>query len=216
MSDKIITHVANAVLGLAAAAVALLAVKALQIEPSRFFWEVLLAIVLAEGLMTSVAAILIPRYMKWLRRPRVNLVPLYGFHLARAENGHPRGTLRLGLRNNGDAPLNTYRWHLFIPAGLRPELTMRDGDRTINIGTRKIRGYEYATGRIAHDPILPKTTNELPLSVRLESTRSDRSEWKLRYAISTEYGQFPSTSERHEKIDAGTIPDCAPLTLKVE
>lgn len=216
MSDKTIRGIANVVIAAAAAAMAISIVKALSLEPSRLFWEVLAAVILAETAVAVLAGIGLPRYLAYIRRPKVKMSALYGFRLSRAEDGHPRGTMRLGIRNLGDATLYRYRWHLFIPKGLHPEITMREGDHTVNIGTREIGGYEYATGQVSDDPILPKTTKELPLSVRMESNRSDMDGWTLRYAVSTEFGQFPAEAERHESLDASTIPDCAPLNIEVK
>lgn len=215
MSDKTIKTAANITLALVTAATLIFILKAFDLSPTRLFWEVLASVMLAEAAVAAAAAWLLPRYLAHIRRPRMKMTALYGFRLSRAEDGHPRGTLRLGIRNQGDTTLDRYRWHLFVPKALRPEITTREGDRTVNIGTRVIGGYEYATGYIGNDPLLPKTTKELPFAVRLESNRSDVTEWTMRYAISTEFGQFPTEAERHESLDASTIPDCAPLVLKV-
>lgn len=215
MSDKTIMNAARAVLALVAIAALLLILKAFEIEPTRMFWETLVSVALAMAIVAAVAAALLPSYLARIRRPRVKMTALYGFRLARAENGFPRGTLRLGIRNEGATTLNRYRWHLFMPKGLKPELTMRDGDRTVTVGTRTVGEYEYATGRIENCPLLPKTVSELPISIRLESNRADVAEWTLRYAVSTEFGQFPTETEQYESLDAGAIPDCAPLVLKV-
>lgn len=216
MSDKTIKTAANIVLALAGVAILALILKYFEIEPSRIFWEVAAAVIAAEAVVLAVAALLLARFLAGIRRPQVRVVPLYGFRLSKTENGHPRGTLRLGVRNRGTRTLNRFRWHLFIPEGLRPEITMRDGDRTINIGTRNVGGYEYASGYVEGEPLLPKSTKELPLSIRLESSQGGVDSWTLRYAVSTEYGQFPVEAEQHESLDASVIPDCAPLVLQVE
>ena len=215
MSDKTIMNAAGAVLVLVAIAALLLILKAFEIEPTRMFWETLVSVALAMATVATVAATLLPRYLARIRRPSLKMAALYGFRLARIGDGYPKGTLRLGIRNEGTTTLNRYRWHLFIPKGLKPELTLREGDRTVTVGTRAIDGYEYATGYVENDPLLPKTVRELPVTVRLESTRADVASWTLRYAISTEFGQYPTSVEQHETLDAGVIPDCAPLTLKV-
>jgi hypothetical protein len=215
MTDKTIRIIANAVLALVAAATLVFILKAFGLKPSRMFWEVLAAVLIAEAAILLLFARLVPGFLKRLRSPNVRMQALYGFKLSSAESGNPRGTLKIAVRNDGDSALMGYRWHIFIPKDLRPEITRRVGDRTVAIGTRRVGDYEYAAG-VVKDALFPRTAQELPYSFRLESRRADRKEWTLRYAVSTEFGQCPTEVERHETLDESAAADCAPLILTVE
>ncbi|MEA3249068.1 MAG: hypothetical protein U9Q03_01775 [Patescibacteria group bacterium] len=215
MTDKTIKNIANTVLALITAATVIFILKAFGLSPSHMFWEVLAAVLIAETAVGIMFAGLAPGFLKRLRSPRVRMQAMYDFRLSSAESGNPRGTLRLAIRNDGDIALMGYRWHIFIPKDLRPEITRRDGDRTVAIGTRRVGDHEYATG-IVRDALFPKTAVELPYSFRLESHHAGHKEWTLRYAVSTEFGQCPAEIERHETLDASAAADCKPLILHVE
>lgn len=211
MSDKTIRRLASAALALTAVAAAYLVTLLTDFEISRSFVGSMLSNFLASAALVGLSAMLLPWYLRRLRRPRLEVRPI--FSRVTNEGGGARGTIKLGFRNLGDTTLERFYWHVFVPERLKPEITdYRNGNR---IGTERINGYEYAHGYVS-SPVFPNDGFELPIAIRIAPSDPALAECTLRCAFGTEFGQFPREAGEHAEWNASALADCEKVTVKFD
>ncbi|MFH2062639.1 MAG: hypothetical protein ABIJ46_00590 [bacterium] len=214
MSDQSIRKLAAAAAVVCGLAVAVFGAMALGLFPDRWFWSDFFAQLLAVGTVAAAAALLLPTYLSYIRRPRFGLELPDDVRLSRYLDGRIKGTVRLVVRNDGRQAVRNFVWHLFLPKGLNAQVTeVAPYGKRKTVGTSEVGGLVYVHGTVEDELILPQTSFELPVRVWCD-TADSRGEWQLQFGLHSEHGPFPAALGLHRSMDEATAADCVPLTVR--
>ncbi len=203
-----------------------------QQTSSGGFWQAFLAELLAGIIVTILGATLIPAYLDWRKKPKLEFknraTRTDTGLLTRAQDGCWEGSFGLVIRNDGPTSQKDVFWHMLIPEDLRPEINPYDPARVARPGSERLVGmgknWRHFLGKI-EDPIFAHKGLIFPHEIKVKSLSRDPETYPIYYYFSSEFGTSPARAEKFHEIeralgrdaDAAFKPEyLSKLTLKPE
>lgn len=177
------------------------------VSSSGGFLETFLAELLASLVVAVLGATLIPAYLDWRKKPKLEFknraTRTNAFTLTRAQDGQGEGTFALVIRNEGAVAQREVFWHLLFPNELQVSVISYETGTTLPSETLQGAGrtWRHIGGKLT-DPIFAKKGLIFPYKLVVKTPTSKQTIHSAYYFFSTEFGTSPATAEKFHEMEA--------------
>jgi len=178
-----------------------------QAVTSSSFSETFWAEFAASLIITVLGATLIPKYLDWRKRPKLEFRNRTSRTnhcvLTVSQDDKWEGSFQLAIRNEGPTTQRDIYWHILIPNELEVTLTPFDA-REPTPGYEILRNsriaYKHFSGEEKRS-IFSRTGLTFPYEMKLKTPTNRRQIHKIYYYFRAEFGTSPARAEKYHEIE---------------